>query len=160
MISEKLQNSINTQINAEMWSSNLYLSMSYYLGHAGFPGCAHWMQKQSAEELEHAQRLADYMLSRGEHPKVSAIAAVPEKWDDVNSLFRHALQHEQHVSELINKLYKQALNEEDYATQDMLMWFVREQVEEEQNVQEIIDKLSRCTCGCCLLKIDNELAKR
>ena len=80
MISEKLQNAINEQITAEMWSSNLYLSMSFYFACEGFDGFAHWMKKQSQEELEHAYTMADYVTKRGGKAKVDKIDVVPQGW--------------------------------------------------------------------------------
>lgn len=160
MISEKLQEAINGQITAEMWSSNLYLSMYFHLEHAGYPGCAHWMKAQADEELDHAHKMADYLLKRGGQPRVSAIEAVPTTWESPARIFDAVLAHERHVSDLINRVYEQAVAEKDYATQDFFMSFVREQVEEEATAQSIVDMFSQCGCSGCMMKIDSRLGKR
>ena len=103
MISEKLQNAINEQITAEMWSSNLYLSMSFYLQKEGFDGFASWMRKQSQEELQHAYDLADYLVKRGGAAKVDKIDVVPQGWGSVQEVFEHVYKHECHVSSLIDE---------------------------------------------------------
>ena len=143
MISEKLQNAINEQIAAEMWSSNLYLSMSFYFEKQGFSGFAHWMKKQSQEELEHAYAMADYVCTRGGSAKVSKIDAVPAEWGGVLAVFEEVYKHECHVSALIDKLVAVAHEEKDNATQDFLWGFVREQVEEEATAQGIVDKVKK-----------------
>ena len=104
MISEKLQNAINEQITAEMWSSNLYLSMSFYFACEGFDGFAHWMKKQSEEELEHAYKMIDYSVKRGGQVKLEQINVVPTAFGTPLEVFEHVYQHEVHVSELIDKL--------------------------------------------------------
>ena len=137
MISEKLQNAINDQINAEMWSSNLYLSMSFYLQSEGFDGFASWMRKQSQEELQHAYDLADYLVE----------------------VFEHVYKHECHVSELIDELVNVASGEKDKASQDFLWGYVREQVEEEATAQGIVEKLRKCGDGAGILYLDEQLGK-
>ena len=108
MISEKLQNAINDQINAEMWSSNLYLSMSFYLQSEGFDGFASWMRKQSQEELQHAYDLADYVAKRGGVAKVDKIDVVPQGWGSVLEVLLYAIArhmivgHEDAVQNLIS----------------------------------------------------------
>ena len=159
MISEKLQNAINDQINAEMWSSNLYLSMSFYLQSEGFDGFASWMRKQSQEELQHAYDLADYVAKRGGVAKVDKIDVVPQGWGSVLEVFEHVYKHECHVSELINSLVDVASAEKDKATQDFLWNYVREQVEEEATAAGIVDKIKKIS-GNGLFYLDAELAKR
>ena len=133
MISEKLQKAINEQITAEMWSSNLYLAMSFFFEKEGFSGFAHWMKKQSQEEMGHAYAMADYIIKRGGTAKVDKIDVVPLE------VFEHVYKHECHVSALVDKLVDVAAAEKDKATQDFLWGFVREQVEEEANAHEIVD---------------------
>lgn len=87
MISDKLQKAINEQIVAEMWSANLYLSMSFYLQREGYDGCATWMKKQSQEELEHAYDMANYVIKRGGVAKVDKIDVVPQEWNGVLGVF-------------------------------------------------------------------------
>ena len=140
-MTEKLQNALNEQITAELWSANLYLSMSFYLEREGFSGMARWMQKQSAEETGHAYAIAGYMIKREATPKVDKVDVVPQGWGNPVEVFEHALEHEKHVSRLIDELVQVASEEKDNATQDFLWQFVREQVEEEATVQGIVDKI-------------------
>ncbi len=159
MISEKLQNAINEQIVAEMWSSNLYLSMSFYFAKEGYEGFAHWMRVQSQEELDHALQLADYVIKRGGAAKVDKVDVVPTGWGSPLEVFEAVYSHECHVSELIDKLVDVASSERDKASQDFLWGFVREQVEEEATAQGIVDKI-RLAGNAGLYHIDAELGKR
>lgn len=159
MISEKLQNAINDQITAEMWSSNLYLSMSFYLEREGYEGFAHWMKKQSQEELEHAYDMAAYVIKRGGVAKVDKIDVVPQGWGSVEEVFKHVYEHECHVSALINNLVDLASAEKDKATQDFLWGYVREQVEEEATALGICDKIRRAG-EAGLFFLDNQLGQR
>ncbi len=160
MISEKLQNAINDQITAEMWSSNLYLSMSFYLQREGFDGFASWMRKQSQEELQHAYDLADYLTKRGGIAKVNKIDVVPEGWGSVVEVFEHVYKHECHVSALIDSLVNVASEVKDKASQDFLWGYVREQVEEEATAQGIVEKLRRCGDGAGILYLNDQLGQR
>lgn len=141
MISDKLQKEMNLQVTAEMWSANLYMSMAYYLNREGFDGMANWMKKQAQEEMAHAYRFADYIVSRGGVVKIDKIDVVPQGWGTVRELFEHVYSHECHVSKLVDNLYALAVEEKDYASQDFLMTFVREQVEEEATALDIVDKI-------------------
>lgn len=143
MISEKLQNALNDQITAEMWSANLYLSMSFYFEKEGFNGFAHWMKKQSQEEMDHAYAMAHYLIERGGVAKVSKIDVVPDGWGTPLEVFEHVYKHECHVSKLIDGLLELAQAEKDFATQNFLWGFVKEQVEEESTAQGIVDKLKK-----------------
>ena len=102
MITKKLEEAINDQITAELWSSNLYLQMAFYLEKEGWDGFAHWMYKQSEEEKEHALDMAHYLIKRGGEAKVAMIDVVPAGWGSVLEVFEHVYQHECHVSELVN----------------------------------------------------------
>jgi ferritin len=139
-LSKKLSDALNQQINEEMWSSNLYLSMSIYFDKMGLSGCAHWMKKQSEEELEHAHKMINWSIIRGGNPEVYQVNVVPTGWGSPLEVFEHVYEHEVHVSEAIDKLVDIASAEKDKATQDFLWGFVREQVEEEDSAQKIIDK--------------------
>ena len=132
MITEKLQNAINEQITAEMWSANMYLAMSFYMEKEGYCGMAHWLKKQWAEENEHACALADYVIRRGGKAKV-----------DTLEVFEQVYKHECRVSEMIDKLVDVAAAEKDKATQDFLWGFVREQVEEEATAAGIVDMIKK-----------------
>ena len=159
MISEKLQNAINEQITAEMWSANLYLSMSFYFEKEGFSGFANWMKKQSQEELEHAYVMADYIIKRGGVAKVDKIDVVPSGWGTPLEVFEHVYKHECHVSKMIDELVSVASAERDNATQDFLGGFVREQVEEEATAQGIVDKIKKAG-DAGIFFIDSQLGQR
>lgn len=158
-LSEKLSNEFNKQINAEMWSSNLYLSMAVYFMNMGLEGCAHWMKKQAEEEMEHAHKLIDYAVKRGGKVVIGQINAVPSEWETPLAVFEFVYKHELHVSDLIDKLMDVAIAENDKATQDFLWWFVREQVEEEESVKSILDKFTIFGVHG-LYSINHDLAKR
>ena len=159
MISEKLQNAINEQITAEMWSANRYLSMSFYFEKEGFSGFANWMKKQSQEELEHAYVMADYIIKRGGVAKVDKIDVVPSGWGTPLEVFEHVYKHECHVSKMIDELVSVASAERDNATQDFLWGFVREQVEEEATAQGIVDKIKKAG-DAGIFFIDSQLGQR
>lgn len=159
MITEKLQNAVNDQITAELWSSNLYLQMAFYFEKEGWDGFAHWMHKQSDEERNHAIMLAKYLAKRGGEAKVNMVDVVPTGWGSVKEVFANVAEHERHVSRLIDDLVDVASAEKDKATQDFLWEFVREQVEEEATVDAIVNKIERCG-DSGLIFLDSELAKR
>ncbi|MDD3037781.1 ferritin [Bacteroides sp.] len=159
MISEKLQNAINEQVIAEMWSANLYLAMSFYLEKEGFSGFAHWMKKQYFEEIEHACAMANYIVKRGGTAKVDKIDVVPNGWGTPLEVFEHVYKHERHVSELVDKLVDLAAAEKDKATQDFLWGFVREQVEEEATALNIVDKIKKAG-DAGIFFIDSQLGQR
>ena len=138
MMTEKLQDALNRQIIAELWSANLYLSMSFYFRKQGFDGFAHWMKEQSREETEHACMFADYLIKRGgRNPTLTKVDEVPQSWDSPLDAFRHVYGHECEVSEMIDRLMQTAIEEKDNATQEFLWHFVREQVEEEATAESM-----------------------
>jgi len=158
-MTERLQKALNEQITAELWSANLYLSMSFFLLREGYDGFAHWMKKQAHEETCHANRIAEYMISRRAIPKIDKIDVVPQNWGNAREAFEDAYKHECHVSKLIDLLVKTASEEKDNATQDFLWGFVREQVEEEAQTLDIVDKLKR-TGEAGLLFLDSKMGER
>lgn len=141
ILSRKLSDAINEQINAEMWSSNLYLSISVHFKVIGLDGCAHWTRQQSIEELEHAYRLINFSVQRGGQVSIGPINTVPTAWGTVTEIFEHIYKHETYVSELIDKIVDIATAEKDKAAQDFLWNFVREQVEEEATTRNLVEKL-------------------
>lgn len=159
MITEKLQKAFNDQITAELWSSNLYLQMSFYLAKEGWDGFAHWMQKQSEEERAHAIELAQYLVKRGGIAEVSMIDVVPSGWGSLEDVFKHVYEHECHVSQLINDLTDMASAEKDKPTQDFLWGFIREQVEEEATAASVLDKIRKAGQAGYLF-LDAQMAKR
>ncbi|WP_294533873.1 ferritin [uncultured Bacteroides sp.] len=159
MISEKLQKAINEQVTFEMWSANLYLAMSFYFEREGFSGFAHWMKKQSQEELEHACTMAEYVMKRGGVALVDKVDVVPNGWGSPLEVFEQVYKHECHVSQLVDKLVDLAAAENDKATQDFLWGFVREQVEEEASVLGIVEKLKKAG-EAGVLFMDSKLGQR
>ena len=158
-MTEKLQKELNEQITAELWSANLYLSMSFFMQKEGYEGFAHWLKKQSEEETAHACRIAQYMIAREAIPKIDKIDVVPQSWKGALEVFEDAYKHERHVSKLIDLLTNVAHEEKDNATQNFMWEFVREQVEEEANVLAIVDKLRR-TNPTGYLFVDAQLSAR
>jgi ferritin len=159
MISAKLQDAINAQIAAEMWSANLYLSMSYFFGALGYSGFANWMKKQSEEENDHAEQMAAYLMKRGGKALVPAVEAVPQEWASPLEVFENVYKHECHVSALIDQLVDVASAEKDKASQNFLWGFVSEQVEEEATAQGIVDKI-KLGGQAALYHLDQELGAR
>lgn len=156
-----MEKALNEQINKEFYSSYLYLSMSAYAQSIGLPGLANWLKVQSQEEITHANKFFDYVHERGARVILSAIDDVPNEFGSVIELFEKVLEHEQLVTESINQLTDVAIELSDHATRSMLMWFVDEQVEEEANVTEILDKLKLVEGrGQGLFMMENEFASR
>jgi len=161
MLSKKLSAAINEQINAELWSGYLYLSMSTYFEDKGLGGMAHWMRHQAEEEQEHAMKFYKYMVDRGERVVLKAIDAVATDFAGITPVFEETLKHEQLVTSLINNLYSIAVEDKDYASQSFLNWYVDEQVEEEKNAQEILDTLAIVgEKGNGLFMLDKQLGGR
>lgn len=160
-IDKKLADAINDQINAEFWSAFLYLSMACYWEQQGRSGVANWYNVQFREEQAHAQIFIDYLHARGGEVRLEAIAAPKQTWNSLEETFSDTLAHEQEVTKRINALYALAEEEHDYATRQMLNWYIAEQVEEEHNVQDILDNLNLVNGdGTGILQIDRELASR
>lgn len=141
MLGEKMQQALNGQINAEMYSSYLYLAMSAYFESVGLGGFSRWMQLQAQEELMHAMKLYHYVNERGGRVILTAIDAPPAEWDSALAVFEATYQHEQKVTGLIHGLVDLAIKEKDHATNSFLQWFVTEQVEEEATASEVVNKL-------------------
>ena len=159
MITRKLQEAINDQITAELWSSNLYLQMSYFLKHQGWDGYAHWLRRHAEEEREHATRMADYMTDRGGIVKLQMIDVVPEGWGSVLEVFEHSYEHEKLFSKMIDNIVTLAKDEKCYATENFFRTFVDEQVEEEAIFGGIVDKLKKAG-DSGIFFLDAELGKR
>lgn len=141
MLKEKVLNALNKQINAEMHSAYLYLSMSAYLQDKGLAGFANWMKVQYKEELSHALKIFDYVNERNGRVVLEPIAGVPIEFDGIIDVFEKTLEHEQKVTQMIDELMDVSVADSDHATQSFLQWFVDEQVEEEANVNELLDNL-------------------
>lgn len=161
MLSKKMEDALNEQINAELWSAYLYLSMGMNFEAAGRPGIANWFKVQFKEEQDHALIFMNYINSRGGKVVLKPIAEVPVKWDTPLDAFVATLEHERKVTSLINNLFTLAEEEKDYATRENLKWFVTEQVEEEENAQVLIDKFRLIgDNGMGHYMLDQELAAR
>ncbi len=161
MIKEKMQQAINEQIQAEMFSANLYLAMSGYCMSKGLKGFANWLRVQYQEETMHALKLLDYLLERGGQLEIKEIEAPPQEFGKPVEVFEKILAHEDHVTSLINKLYEVAVEEKDVAAQIFLQWFVTEQVEEEASVSEVLEQLRMIgDQNSELFYLDKELATR
>lgn len=141
MLSKTMEQAINGQINAEVYSSYLYLAMSAYAEEANLPGFANWMKVQAQEEQEHAMKFFHHVVERGGRVVLDAIAKPPMDFKSPLAMFEQTLEHEKHVTSLINDLYALAVKEKDYASQIMLQWFISEQVEEEANATQIVETL-------------------
>ncbi len=138
---KRVEEVLNKQINAELWSAYLYLSMSTYFESEGFSGFANWMRVQYQEETSHAMKILDYVNERGGRVILEPIAEVQTSWNNVQDVFEATYNHECLVTELISNCVSVAVEEKDYATANMLQWFIDEQVEEESNVSAILDEL-------------------
>lgn len=141
MISPKMQDALNAQINAEMYSAYLYLAMAADFEDKNLPGFAHWMYLQAQEEFGHASRFYNYINEQQGKVKLAAIEAPPTEWATALDMFEAVSQHEQHITSLINNLVALAMEEKDFASNIFLQWFVTEQVEEESNASALLAKL-------------------
>jgi ferritin len=141
MLSKKMEESLNGQINWELYSSYIYLSMSANASSKNLNGIANWLMTQAQEEVTHAMKIYKHVIERGGNVVLAPIPAVKSVWKNPQEIFEDALEHEKGVTERINAIVNQAISEKDHATNNMLIWFVDEQVEEEANASEIVEKL-------------------
>lgn len=161
MISERIEEAFNKQINAELYSSYLYLSMSSYFESINLRGFANWMRCQAQEEVVHAMKFYSFLFERGAKVKLTAIEGPPTTWDSPLNVFEEAYRHEQKVTGLINNLVDLALQERDHAANNFLQWFVAEQVEEESSADAVVQSLKLAgDQGGGVFMIDRELARR
>lgn len=161
MLSQKIQDALNAQINLELSSSYHYLAMAAYFESVSLPGMATWMKVQSEEERLHAMKLFDHMCDRGGTVVLQPIAQPQPRFDTALSVFESAMENEQKVTEAINTLYALAQQEQDYPSQVMLQWFISEQVEEEKTAQTAIDQLKMAgSDASALLMLDQQFGSR
>lgn len=161
MLSKKMEKAINKQINAEFYSSYLYLAMSAYFESQNWPGFARWMAAQAQEEWGHGMKMYKYIAEQRGVVKLAAIECPPLEWKSASEVFEQVMKHEEHVTSLINDLMTMAIEEKDYATQQFLQWFVKEQVEEEAHADAIVQQLKligESTQG--LFMLDHALGQR
>ncbi|MGD9056689.1 MAG: ferritin [Desulfobacterales bacterium] len=161
MLTDKMQKALNGQMNAELYSSYLYLSMNAYFKSVNLDGFANWMYYQAQEELEHAMKFYDFICQRGGRVQLAQIEAPPSEWNSPLTVFEDTLAHEQKVTGLINDLVEIANAERDHASQIFLQWFVSEQVEEEDSVGGVLEQLKLMgEAKGGLFMMDREMAKR
>lgn len=160
-IGKKVQDSINDQINWELYSSYIYLSMSADFSSKSLNGIATWMMSQAQEEVVHAMKFYNYLIERGGKVKLKAIPDVNTTWETPIAAFEQALEHEEGVTKRINDMVNLSVEEKDHATYNMLQWFVDEQVEEEASVGEVVDKLKMISDNPMgVYMLDKELGAR
>ena len=161
MLSKTIEDAINAQVNAELWSAYLYLSMAHNFEADGKSGIANWFKVQFKEEQAHAEIFMNYINQRGGRVWLKPIDAVETEWATPLDAFKATLEHERKVTAMINNLYALAEAEHDYATREMLNWFISEQVEEEESAQQLIDKFTLIgNDGMGIYMLDQELAAR
>ncbi|MGD9549328.1 MAG: ferritin [Candidatus Krumholzibacteriia bacterium] len=161
MLSPKLLQALNKQINEEYYSSYLYQAMVAYMEDLNLDGCAHWMKMQAEEEHQHALKIFDYVIERGGRVKLIEVKAPPMEWDSPLAAFEAALDHEKLMTRNISALADLAQDEKDHATNNLMQWYVTEQVEEESTVDDIVKKLKLVgDNGPGLFMIDRELKTR
>lgn len=141
MLNKKLEKALNKQINEEFYSSYLYLAMSAWFETKNLLGFANWMKMQSKEEYVHAEKIYNYVFTKGGLVTLEAIAQPRTEWKSVLDAFENTYEHEQHITKCINDLVDISVQEKDHATNAFLQWFVNEQVEEEATAQKIVDDL-------------------
>ncbi len=142
MLKERIEDILNRQIQRELYSSNLYLSMASWAETSGFEGVAEWLYFQADEEHQHMLRFIKYVNDRGGKAIIPATEEPPREFGDVNSMFKNVLDHEQYISESINEIVGLCMDERDFTTHNWIQWFVTEQIEEEATVRGILDKLA------------------
>ena len=161
MLSERMLKALNKQLNAELYSAYLYLSMAAYFESKNLKGFANWMRVQAQEELTHAMRFFDYINERGGRVYLEAIEKPPIEWKSPLDVFEATYKHEVKVTNMINDLVNMAMEEKDHATYNMLQWFVAEQVEEEASADEIRQQLKLIgDDGRGIMMLDRELKQR
>lgn len=160
-MNREVEKVLNEQINKEFFSAYLYLSMSAYFESVMLKGAANWMQIQAREETEHAMKIYQYICTRGGRILLEAVKDPKKEWETPLAAFEEALGHERFISESINNIVSIAENEKDYMTVNFLQWFIAEQVEEESNAQDNVDKFRLVDNNPNgVFMIDREMAQR
>ncbi len=160
-MNKKTQDAVNGQIQAELYSAYLYLSMAAHAQNKNLKGFARWLTLQAKEEQGHAMKFFDHLVDRGTAVVLQTIQQPPAHFKSPTDIFEKVLEHEKKVTGLIHKLYALAVEEEDYPLQVLLQWFITEQVEEESNATEILEKLRLAgDKGMALIQMDKALGQR
>jgi ferritin len=161
MISKKMEKALNEQVNAELFSAYLYLSMEAYFKSLNLNGFANWMRVQTQEEVAHAMKIYEFINERGGRIILKAIDGPDTEWESPLEVFKAVYEHEQKVTGLINNLVNLAIEEKDHATNTFLQWFVNEQVEEEASADAIVQQLKiMADAPGGIFMLDRELAQR
>ena len=161
MLKKTMQDALNAQMNAEIYSAYLYFSMSAYFESLNLRGFANWMRVQAQEEMMHAMKFYDYILERGGRVLTSPIDAPPTDWDSPLAVFTNTYAHEQKVTSLIHALVDLAVKEKDHATTNFLQWFVGEQVEEESSADAIVQQMKLAAdAPHAIFMLDKEYGQR
>jgi ferritin len=161
MLQQKMETALNQQVNAELWSAYLYLSMSCDMENKGYEGMTSWFASQAKEEYHHATRIMKFIGEMGGKVLLMPIDEVAQEWNAPKNAFEETLIHEKVITEKIHKLMDMAIELKDHATQNMLEWFVKEQVEEEDTASRIVEKLIRIgDSPAGLYALDKELGQR
>ncbi len=160
-MNKKVLKAVNDQIHAEMESAYEYLALSCLANEHSLPGTAHWLKMQWQEELGHAMKLMGHVDSRGGSVQLRPLSVSQPKWSSLKNLFETVQSHEQNITKRVNALYELSLSEKDYPLQILMQWFINEQVEEEESVRTILDRL-RITgeTGASMLLFDRQLGER
>lgn len=160
MLSQAMIDKLNEQINLEFYSSNLYLQMASWCESQGLEGCQQFLRRHAQEEMQHMQKLFDYVNETGGMAIIGAIDAPPAKFSSIQDVFQQTLEHECEITRKINELAHTAFIEQDYSTFNFLQWYVAEQHEEETLFRSIVDKIKIIGLeGNSLYFIDQEVAK-
>ena len=161
MLKKTMQDALNAQMNAEIYSAYLYFSMSAYFESVNLKGFANWMRVQAQEEMMHAMKFYDYVLERGGRVMAAGIDAPQTDWDSPLAVFEHTYEHEQKVTSLIHALVDLAVKEKDHATSNFLQWFVGEQVEEEASADAVVQQMKLAAdAPHALFMLDKEYGQR
>lgn len=160
-MNKEIVNALNEQINKEIFSAYLYLSMSIHLDSIGLKGMAHWMKIQYQEELMHADKIINYLISKGEKPELKEIKQPQNNWNSIVSIFEAGLKHEEYITQSINDIVVLTKETNDFSTFNFLQWFITEQNEEEEIFRDILDELKMIGDNKAgLFFIDKEMGQR
>lgn len=158
---KKLVDAFNKQLNSELYSAYLYLSMVSYFESINLDGFSKWMKLQAKEEFSHAMKIFEFLNDRGQRAVLSAVAKPPAEFSSPQDAFKKTLEHEKKVTALIEELYTLAKKVDDNSAAVMLQWFITEQVEEEKNASTILEKLKLIKLGSeALFMFDAVMGKR
>lgn len=160
MLPQEMIKKLNEQLNLEFYSANLYLQMGAWCSDKGFEGAAGFLKKHAQEEMQHMQRLFDYLSDTGALPLLGSIAAPPTEFESLADVFQQTYEHEQLITRQINELAHVAMTTRDYSTFHFLQWYVAEQHEEEKLFKSVLDKLALVgNSGKALFFIDKDLKR-